>query len=88
LHVPLIPGALGHIECQTSQIFLSGDHTIIVGLIEDAHIYEDEPLLYYNRQFGTFKPPEGSSDARNRDPARATNSAGNTFSTQTDSDVC
>src|ERR1700732_679549 len=32
LHVPLIPGALGHIEYQTSQIFLSGDHAIIIGL--------------------------------------------------------
>jgi flavin reductase (DIM6/NTAB) family NADH-FMN oxidoreductase RutF len=58
LHVPLIPGALGHIECQTSQIFLSGDHAIIIGLVEDARIHEGQPLLYYDRQFGTFSPFE------------------------------
>lgn len=58
LHVPLIPGSLGHIECQTSQIFLSGDHAIIIGQVEDARIHEGEPLLYYNRQFGTFSPLE------------------------------
>ena len=60
LHVPLIPGALGHIECQTSQIFLSGDHAIIIGLVEDARIYPGQPLLYYDRQFGTFSPLEGN----------------------------
>lgn len=58
LRVPLIPEALGHIECQTSQIFLSGDHAIIIGQVEDARIVEGEPLLYYNRQFGTFSPLE------------------------------
>ena len=58
LHVPLIPNALVHIECLTSQIFLSGDHAIIVGLVEEARTYEGQPLLYFNRQYGTFQPLE------------------------------
>jgi len=56
LRVPLIPGALVHIECSTSQIFMSGDHAIIVGLVEDTRTYEGQPLLYYARQYGTFTP--------------------------------
>jgi flavin reductase ActVB len=56
LQVPLIPEALVHIECLTNQIFLSGDHAIIVGLVEEARTYEGQPLLYYSRQYGTFSP--------------------------------
>ena len=59
LHVPLIPGALVHIECLTSQIFLSGDHAIIIGLVEDTQSFEGKPLLYFARQYGTFVPLTG-----------------------------
>ena len=54
LHVPLIPGSLVQIECLTNQIFLSGDHAIIVGLVEEARTYDGQPLLYYARQCGSF----------------------------------
>ncbi len=56
MHVPLIPEALGHIECLTSQIFISGDHAIVVGLVEQARTYPGQPLLYFARQYGTFTP--------------------------------
>ncbi len=58
LHVPLIPDALAHIECLTNQIFISGDHAIVVGLVEEARTVEGQPLLYYSRQYGTFAPLE------------------------------
>lgn len=54
LHVPLIGGALAHVECLTNQIFISGDHAIIVGLVEHVRTYDGEPLLYYARQYGSF----------------------------------
>jgi flavin reductase ActVB len=54
LNVPLIPDALVHIECSTSQIFISGDHAIVIGLVEEARTYEGQPLLYFARQYGTF----------------------------------
>jgi flavin reductase (DIM6/NTAB) family NADH-FMN oxidoreductase RutF len=56
LHVPLIPGALAHIECLTNQIFISGDHAIVIGLVEAVRTNEGQPLLYYSRQYGTFTP--------------------------------
>ena len=60
LHVPLIPRALAHVECLTNQIFISGDHAIIVGLVEEARTFEGLPLLYFARQYGTFCAFDGS----------------------------
>jgi flavin reductase (DIM6/NTAB) family NADH-FMN oxidoreductase RutF len=54
LPVPLIADALAQIECRTSQIFISGDHAIVVGLVEAARTREGDPLLYFSRRFGTF----------------------------------
>jgi flavin reductase ActVB len=56
LAVPLIADSLAQIECATSQIFISGDHAIVVGLVESAHTREGEPLLYFARKYGTFAP--------------------------------
>ncbi len=56
MNVPLIQGALVHIECLTSQIFISGDHAIVVGLVEEARTYPGQPLLYFAQQYGTFSP--------------------------------
>jgi flavin reductase ActVB len=54
LAVPLIADSLAQIECATSQIFISGDHAIVVGLVEAARTRAGEPLLYHERCFGTF----------------------------------
>jgi flavin reductase (DIM6/NTAB) family NADH-FMN oxidoreductase RutF len=54
LHCPLIPGALAHIECLTNQILLSGDHAIVVGLVEGALTRAGDPLLYFDGKYGTF----------------------------------
>ena len=56
LPVPLIAHALAHVECRTSQIHISGDHAIVVGLVEAARARDGDPLLYFARQYGTFAP--------------------------------
>ena len=56
LQAPLIPGALAQIECVTNEIFMSGDHAIVVGLVEAAHTTQGRPLLYFDRQYGAFDP--------------------------------
>jgi flavin reductase (DIM6/NTAB) family NADH-FMN oxidoreductase RutF len=55
LHVPLIPDSLAHIECLTSQILLSGDHAIVVGLVEASQTRAGDPLLYYAGEYGSFQ---------------------------------
>ena len=59
LAVPLVADSLAQIECSTSQIFISGDHAIVVGLVEAARTRSGEPLLYFGRTFGTFAPTAG-----------------------------
>ena len=60
LAVPLIADSLAQIECSTSQIFISGDHAIVVGLVEAARTCDGQPLLYHGRRFGTFAPLPGT----------------------------
>ncbi len=60
LQVPLIPDSLAQIECLTNQIVLSGDHAIIVGLVEEARTQAREPLLYFARRFGRFTSLDGA----------------------------
>jgi len=54
LKVPLIAGSLAQIECLTSQIFIGGDHAIVVGLVEAARTTSGEPLVYYAGKYGSF----------------------------------
>jgi flavin reductase ActVB len=61
LHVPLIPDALAQIECLTVQILMSGDHAIVVGLVEGAQTHPGDPLLYFAGQYGSFTPLDGAT---------------------------
>jgi len=56
LHVPLIPDSLAQIECLTAQIFISGDHAIVVGIVEAVQTTVGEPLLYFAGRYGSFTP--------------------------------
>ncbi len=61
LHVPLIPGATAHVECLTTRIVDSGDHALLVALVEAARTLRRPSLLYQARRYGMFTPI-GSSD--------------------------
>ncbi|RRR66418.1 MAG: flavin reductase [Candidatus Viridilinea halotolerans] len=45
--LPLLNGALAHIECRVHAAFPGGDHTIFVGEVLAAACQEERPLLYY-----------------------------------------
>ena len=44
--VPLIDGALAHIECAKHAAVPSGDHTVFFGLVTGGEVSERRPLLY------------------------------------------
>jgi 4-nitrophenol 2-monooxygenase / 4-nitrocatechol 4-monooxygenase, reductase component len=50
--VPLVPGALAHIECRRADVFQGGDHAIVCGLIEWSDTREGRPLLYWRGSWG------------------------------------
>jgi flavin reductase (DIM6/NTAB) family NADH-FMN oxidoreductase RutF len=45
--LPLLTGALAHIECTLQTMLPGGDHTIFVGEVVAARCGEGRPLLYY-----------------------------------------
>jgi flavin reductase (DIM6/NTAB) family NADH-FMN oxidoreductase RutF len=56
LGVPLIDGALAQLECVTVSRHVEGDHTILVGRVEEARNGAGEPLLYYRGKYGRLAP--------------------------------
>ena len=44
--IPLLEDALVHIACNLVVSHVAGDHTIFIGEVESAEIYDGEPLLY------------------------------------------
>jgi flavin reductase (DIM6/NTAB) family NADH-FMN oxidoreductase RutF len=59
--LPLIEGALAHLECTTVSVHVEGDHTIFVGRVERAQVGSGEPLLYFRGQYQQLaSPPSGA----------------------------
>jgi flavin reductase ActVB len=52
--VPLIAGALVHLECRRDATHTAGDHTILVGEVEHAAVESGRPLVHFGRAFGAF----------------------------------
>lgn len=49
--VPLIDGAVGHIECLVTQTIEAGDHVVVIGQVEHAGVKGGEPLVYFRSAF-------------------------------------
>ncbi len=52
--VPLIEGALAHLECRHHSRQDVGDHSVIVGAVVGGYAGSGRPLLHYGRRFGAF----------------------------------
>jgi flavin reductase (DIM6/NTAB) family NADH-FMN oxidoreductase RutF len=55
LGLPLLDGALAHLECTTVNRHVEGDHTVFVGRVERAAAGAGEPLLYYRGHYDTLR---------------------------------
>lgn len=49
--VPLIPGALAHLECRIKNRHDEGDHFIMVGEVEKCDYREGQALVYRSRKY-------------------------------------
>ena len=61
LGAPLIDGALAQLECRTVSRHVEGDHTILVGRVEEARNADGEPLLYFRGKYGRLAAPSGAT---------------------------
>jgi flavin reductase ActVB len=52
--VPLVEGAIVHLECSPRAAYAAGDHTILVGEVVTTRVDSGRPLVRYGRRFGAF----------------------------------
>lgn len=53
--LPLLDGALAHLECRRHAVYEGGDHLILVGQVERYARFEGEPLLFTQGQYAVTK---------------------------------
>jgi flavin reductase (DIM6/NTAB) family NADH-FMN oxidoreductase RutF len=53
--LPLLSGALAHLECRTVHAYPGGDHTIFVAEVEVARVGSGEPLLHYRGRYDRLR---------------------------------
>ncbi|MEV7023726.1 flavin reductase family protein [Kitasatospora sp. NPDC093558] len=51
LGLPGIPEAAARVACSLHQVLDGGDHSILVGRVEAAHVGDQTPLVYCDRSF-------------------------------------
>jgi len=56
--VPLFFRVPAIFECQTVQMWIAGDHSIILGKVLWAHSSDKSPLAYVNRSYGKIVDPQ------------------------------
>ena len=49
--LPVLENSLLQLSCSVAASHLAGDHTIFLGEVHDAEIYEGEPLLYFRGEY-------------------------------------
>ncbi|HEX7927662.1 MAG TPA: flavin reductase family protein [bacterium] len=49
--VPLLQGCLATLECRKVQVYSGGDHRVFLGEVEQVHVNDGAPLLYYRGEY-------------------------------------
>lgn len=56
---PIVEGCLAHLDCRVVAAYPGGDHTIIVGQVEEGEITGDAaPLIFFRGRYTTVSPAE------------------------------
>jgi len=56
LGLPLVPGALAHVECRVRSFHDEGDHAVWVGEVLGAMAHAGSPLLHHAGGYGRLEP--------------------------------
>src|SRR5690606_20193301 len=52
---PVLEGVVAAVACRVVSEFVSGDHTIIVGALDDVTINDGTPLLYHHGEYAALE---------------------------------
>jgi flavin reductase (DIM6/NTAB) family NADH-FMN oxidoreductase RutF len=61
--LPLVPGALAHLECRVRSSHDEGDHAVWVGEVRSIEVCPGRPLLHHAGAYGAFAAAERSGKA-------------------------
>ncbi|WP_199442822.1 flavin reductase family protein [Umezawaea beigongshangensis] len=50
----LLEGTRAHAECTVERIVEAGDHSVVIGLVENAEVLARDPLLYQRRSYAVW----------------------------------
>ncbi|MBB2911042.1 flavin reductase (DIM6/NTAB) family NADH-FMN oxidoreductase RutF [Streptosporangium becharense] len=64
LGLPGLPVACVRVACSTHSVVDAGDHSILIGRVEETHVSGRIPLVYYNRSFSRPVPARAADDQR------------------------
>ena len=53
---PFLQGALAWIECEVTEVHSGGDHSIVLGKVEECEAREGDPLLFFRGDLADMKP--------------------------------
>jgi flavin reductase (DIM6/NTAB) family NADH-FMN oxidoreductase RutF len=53
LDLPVLEGCVANLECRVKDIVDGGDHTIFIGLVENAVASDGDPLIYFRGTYGS-----------------------------------
>ena len=52
---PVLAGSIAHLDCAVHEVVPGGDHSIVLGYVSSANVFEDSvPLVYFRGRFGHF----------------------------------
>lgn len=70
--LPLVPGALAHLECRVAASHESGDHVLHVGEVERLEVWPGKPLLHHGGTYAGLAPggPEAAETGGGSDHDR------------------
>lgn len=57
-HPPVLSGSLASLHCVAQACHDAGDHTVLIGRVDDIERCEAAPLLYFNRSFRKIEQDE------------------------------
>lgn len=57
--LPLVAGAVAHIQCAMRDTVSAGDHTVFIGLVTGGTAFDRPPLAYFRAEYGGFAPGGG-----------------------------
>ena len=63
LGLPLVPGALAHVECRVRSFHDEGDHAVWVGEVRGAAAHPGRPLVHHGGNYRRLVPDEDAGKA-------------------------